>query len=148
MPPLTHTLDALMKWMLLTLTLAACSAKTPAATAMTEAAPMEAMAPMEETPGAPMAETPGAPMAETPSVPASACSQEIMVECGEGTTDGCMVADADGNPLTTTHVCTPDTEPGPPCAQEIARECGAGMVDACSTTPALAATHVCVQAPG
>lgn len=75
------------------------------------------------------------------------CEQEIARVCGDGMRDGCLVQDENGAPLTSYHVCIPETETSrsQPCEQEIMRECGDGLVDACTLTPPAAPTHICVS---
>jgi hypothetical protein len=66
------------------------------------------------------------------------CAQEIALQCGTGSADGCL------SQKTTHHVCVPDTAvPGPPCEQEIGLVCPEGQVDAC-TPPRVSDTHLCV----
>lgn len=79
----------------------------------------------------------------------ASCSEEIAIECSEGSVDGCGVMSEEGASLTLSHICVPESETfaGPGCEQEVARVCEEGLVDACGLTPAASSLHVCVAAP-
>ena len=76
---------------------------------------------------------------------ATPCGNEIVLDCGAGTIDGC-VATVTPQRLTTHHACVAEgSEAGLPCEQAVELLCAEGTTDACFTRPPLAATHVCVK---
>lgn len=77
------------------------------------------------------------------------CSQEVALECAEGSVDGCGIRSESGESLTLYHVCIPEAEQSKStaCELEILRECAEGFVDACTVDPPAASTHICVAAP-
>lgn len=92
---------------------------------------------------------PGSGNSGTHSGPA--CELEVVIQCGPGFVDGCLVqhAPSSSGALTTHHVCVAQDERNDiPCAQEIARQCPPGQMDACLLTPAASEFHVCVVPGG